>query len=249
MGSPWVPEIRMQSSLSAYSLIWPGWMRRPRRRIEIAEILRDLRGVVDRAADERDLAMVLVGEFHRDSDAVDGGREAGEEELLGRGAEDVVEARADGTLAGREAGPIDVGGVLQEAEDVLFAEVGEGLEVEGMAVGRGEIDLEVAGVEDDAGGGMDGERDAVDQRMRHADRHDAEGAKREAAAGEHLDEVGVVEEAVLVKFAFDIGEGELGTVDGNVELGEDPRQAADVVFVTVREDDAADHARGFQRDS
>jgi hypothetical protein len=95
-------------------------------------------------------------------------------------------------------------------------------------------------VDDDADGGVDGERDAVDQRVRDADGHDAEGAEGEAAAGEHLDELGVVEQAVLVELAFDVGEGELGAVDRDVELGEDPGQAADVVFVAVGEDDGAD---------
>jgi hypothetical protein len=113
-----------------------------------------------------------------------------------------------------------------------------------MAVGRGEIDFEVAGVEDDADGGVDGERDAVDQRVRDADGHDGERPKGEAAAGEDLDELGVVEEAVLFELAFDVGEGELGAVDGDVELGEDPGQAADVVFVAVGEDDGADLGRG-----
>ena len=125
-------------------------------------------------------------------------------------------------------------------EDALLAEVGEGLQVEGMAVGGGEIDLEVAGVEDDADGGVDGERDAVDQRMRDADGHDREDAEVEAAAGEDFDELGVVEQAMLFELAFDVGEGELGAVDGDVELGEDPGQAADVVLVAVGEDDAAD---------
>ena len=88
--------------------------------------------------------------------------------------EDFVEARADGAFAGRVAGAVDVGGVLQQAEDALLAEFGEGLQVEGLGVGRGEIDLEVAGVDDDADGSVDGERDAVDQRVRDADGHDGE---------------------------------------------------------------------------
>ena len=165
--------------------------------------------------------------------------------FFGRGGEDVVEARDDGFFAGREAGAVDVGGVLQEAEDALLAEVGEGLQVEGMAVGGAEVDLEVAGVEDDADGRVDGERDAVDQRVRDADGHDAEGAEGEAAAGEDFDELGVVEEAMLFELAFDVGERELGAVDGDVELGEDPGQAADVVLVAVGEDDAADRAARF----
>ncbi len=128
----------------------------------------------------------------------------------------------------------------RRAAAAVFAEVGEALEVEGLAVGWGKVDFEVAGVEDDADGRVDGEGDAVDERVRDADGHDREGPEGEALAGQHLDQVGVVEEAVFVEFALDEGEGEFGSVDGNVQLGEDPGQAADVVFMAVREQDGFD---------
>ena len=57
--------------------------------------------------------------------------------------------------------------------------------------------------------------------------------------GMHLDQLGVVEQPMLFELAFDVGERELGAVDRDVELGEDPRQAADVVLVAVRQDDGA----------
>jgi len=95
-------------------------------------------------------------------------------------------------------------------------------------------------LEDDADGGVDGERDAVDEGVRDADGEDGKDAEVEAAAGEDFDEFGVVEEAMLFELAFDVGEGELGAVDGDVEVGEDPGEAADVVLVAVGEDDAAD---------
>jgi hypothetical protein len=94
-------------------------------------------------------------------------------------------------------------------------------------------------VENDARRGVDGERNAINQRMRNADGHDAKGPECEAPAGEHLNEFGVVEEAVLVELAFDVSESELGAVDGYIELGENPGQAADVVLVTVGKDDGA----------
>ena len=71
------------------------------------------------------------------------------------------------------------------------------------------------------------------------------GAEGEAAAGEDLDQLGVVEQAMLFELALDQGEGELGAVDGDVELGEDPGQAADVVLVAVGEDDGADFIAVF----
>ena len=79
---------------------------------------------------------------------------------------------------------VDVGRVLEEGEHAAgFAELGEGLEVEGLAVRWGEVDFEVAGVQHDADGRVDGERDAIDERMRDADGHDREGPEGEALAG------------------------------------------------------------------
>ncbi len=44
---------------------------------------------------------------------------------------------------------------------------------------------------------------------------------------------------MLVEFVFDVGEGELGAPDGDVEFREHPGKAADVVLVAVGEDDSA----------
>ena len=111
------------------------------------------------------------------------------------------------------------------------------MEVEGLAVGRRQVNFEVAGVDDDADGGFDGEGDTVDKGVGDADGFDGECAEGEFAAGGNFDEFGVVEEGVFVELAFDVSESELGAVDRDVELGEDPRETADVVFVAVGEDD------------
>ena len=50
--------------------------------VDVAEVLRDLSGLHHGAADDGDLAAVLAGQFQGDADAVDGGGEAAEEELL-----------------------------------------------------------------------------------------------------------------------------------------------------------------------
>jgi hypothetical protein len=78
-------------------------------------------------------------------------------------SKDLVEARSDGALAGSVAVTLHVGGVLKEAEDALLAEFCEGMEVEGLAVWWGEVDLEVASVEHDPYGGVNGEGDTVNQ--------------------------------------------------------------------------------------
>ena len=94
---------------------------------------------------------------------------------------------------------------------------------------------------------MDRQRHAIHQRVRHADGHDREGSQREAIARNHLDQIGVVEQPMLFQLALDVGQGELSAVDGNVQLGEDPRQAADVVFMSVGQQDCADLAPVFSQ--
>ena len=52
-----------------------------------------------------------------------------------------------------------------------------------------------------------------------------------------LDQLGIVQQFVLFELAFDIGQRELGGVDRNIELAQDPGQPADMVFVAVRQND------------
>ncbi len=111
--------------------------------------------------------------------------------------------------------------------------------VERPPVGRRQVDLEVAGMQHDADRRVDRQSDAVHQRVGYTDGHDAERAQRKAAAGSDLDQLRVVQQAVLFELAFDIRQGELGAVDRHVQLGEDPRQATDVVLVAVGQHDPA----------
>ena len=150
------------------------------------------------------------------------------------------QARNDGAFAGRVAGALHVGRVLQQGQHAALAVLGKGVQVEGLVVERREIDLEVAGVDDDADRRIDGQRHAVHQRVGDADRLDGERADGELLLRRDLDELGFVEQLVLFELAFDIGQRELGGVDGNFELAEDPGQSADVVLVAVGEDDGAD---------
>ena len=45
---------------------------------------------------------------------------------------------------------------------------------------------------------------------------------------------------MLFELALDVGQGKLRGVDGHLELGKNPRQAADVILVAVGEDDGTD---------
>ena len=206
---------------------------------DVAEILGDLGGIVHGAAEERDFAAVLVGELDREIDAVNRRRKAGNEKPpLGVG-EYFVELSSYGALAGRVSLALDVGGILEQSQHAVLAVFGEGVQVEKFVVGGRGIDLEIAGVNDDAERRVDGERNAIDQAVRHLDGMNGERSGLEALVGTHLAQVGVVEQAVLVEFVFDVGQRELGAPDGDLEFREHPGKRADVVFVAVGQDDSA----------
>ena len=206
---------------------------------DVAEVFGNLGGIVHGAAEEGDFASVLVSELHREIDAVNRRREARDEKAAFGVGENFVELAADGALAGRVSLALDVGGILKQRQHAVLAVFGEGVQVEEFVVGGRGIDFEIAGVNDDAERRVDGERDAIDQAVRDLNGMNGEGSGLEALVGAHFAQVGVVEQAVLVEFVFDVGERELGAPDGDFEFGEHPGKRADVIFVAVSQDDAA----------
>ncbi len=109
------------------------------------------------------------------------------------------------------------------------------------------INLEVAGVNDDAKRGMHGERHGIHDGVRDLDGMNRERAELEALSRHHLVQLRVFQQAVLFQFVFHVGEGELGGIDGHVELGDQPWDAADVVFMPVGEQNAANLVAVFNQ--
>src|SRR5579872_1281289 len=162
-------------------------------KFDVAQVFGDLGRVIHGAADEGDLASVLMGELYGEVDAVNGTREARDEEATLGVGEDLVELAANGALTGRISLALDVGGILKQRQHALFAVFGEGVEIEKFVVGGGGIDFEIAGVNDDTERCVDGERNAINQAVRDLNRMDGEGSGFEALVGPHLTQVGVVE--------------------------------------------------------
>ncbi len=171
---------------------------------------------------------------------MNGRREATEEELLLRLRKDLVQTRAHSALRGRIAPAIHVRGVLQQAEHALLAQLGERVQVEGLAIRRGEVDLEVAGVHNQPDRRVDRQRHAVHQRVRHVDRQDRERPNRKAASRHNLDQVRIVKQTMLFELPFEQRERELRAINRHIQLGEYPGQSANVILVTVREHDRSD---------
>src|SRR3954468_12045215 len=113
------------------------------------------------------------------------------------------------------------------------------MQIEKSIVGGRGVHFEVAGMDQHPERSMDGECDAIHHAMRNLDRMNGERSQLESLARLDLVHLCVIEQAVFFQLALDERQRELGPVDGDVQLGEDPRQSANVIFVRVGEDDAA----------
>ena len=109
--------------------------QQPVGQIQVSEIQGDFRRLGHGAADQGYLASIFSGHFHRQLNAMDGRRKAGDEDAARTAREDLVELAPYGALARRVAGPLDVGRVLEEGQNALFAVFGEGVQIEQFAIG------------------------------------------------------------------------------------------------------------------
>ncbi len=189
--------------------------------------------------DEGDLASVGVGGVEhllhpvhvrgerRDDDAPLGARE------------DAVEDGTDLALVGGEAGDLGVGGVDHEQVDALLPQPRERAQVGDPAVQRQLVHLEVAGVQDGAGGGADGDGQRVRDGVVDGDELALERAEPLGLAladGERQRG-----DPVLLELGLDQGQRELRAEQRDVGL--EPQQVghrADVVLVAVGEHDRLD---------
>ena len=144
-------------------------------------------------------------------------------------------------LARRAAGRVDARGVGEEEADALATERAEPLLVGDLPVRRGRVELEIAGVQHEPGGRVDGERGRVGDRVRDPHRLDVEGPDAVARPGARDPEVELARlVAVLVQPLARELERVRGAPDGHVAPIEQVGQAPDVVLVPVGEHHAAD---------
>ena len=103
---------------------------------------------------------------------------------------------------------------------------------ETVVSGRG-IDLEVAGVNQSAQRRVDGQCHAIHQAVGHMDGIDGERADLEAFARLDLVEHRIVQQPMLFQLAFHVSQCEFGAIHRHVQLGKQPGQRSDVVFVAM----------------
>ena len=144
---------------------------------------------------------------------------------------------ADGLLRAGVPVLLGVGGVAQQQADAIAgADAADAAQVGQSTVDRCEIDLEVARVQDRALRGVERRGEAVGHRVRDRQELAVEGAELPSLVVLHDDELGVLEDTVLLDAAPGQAEGELRADDRELELLQCVGQRPDVVFVTVGED-------------
>ena len=161
---------------SAHWSISRGGTQHPLRDVDVPEAAADVDVLAHRAADQRDLAAVLLGRVHDLLDAVDVRREAGDDDAALAAREHAVQVRADDRLALRDARAVDVRRVAAQQQQALAAELGQPRHVGRRAADRRLVELVVAGEEDGAERRLERDAARVRDRVRQVDALDLERA-------------------------------------------------------------------------
>ena len=219
----------------------PGLDQQPVGGVRDPEVRGDVEVLPHRTADEGDLATELVGGVDDLLDAMDVRGEAGDDDPPVRPRERLQQRGPDARLRRRDSRPVGVRRVAAEAQQALGAERRQAGEVGGVAVDRRLVELVIAGQQDRAELRVDRHRTRVRDRMRHVDHLDPEvpglldRARLQVAQGH-------VAQLVLLQLRADHADRQPAAVDRrwDADLAKHVRQGADVILVTVREDDRVD---------
>ena len=210
--------------------------------VQVAEPLGDLRICDHAAADERHLAVELRGQVDEDLHSVQARRERAHDQLALGAGEELLEGVDDLALGTGEPAPIDVRAVAEQRQHALGSQLREAGQVEGFAVERRLIDLEVAGMDDDALRRVDGHRHAIGHAVRHADELDPERADGHDVARLDRHQARSMRHPVLVELGLDERQRQRRAVERAVDEGQHVGDRADVVFVAMRQYESLDLA-------
>ena len=165
--------------------------------------------------------------------------EAGHDDPLLRGPEDLGQHGRDLPLAGHDAGNLGIGGIRHQQVNALGANPREPAKIGQPAVERQLVHLEVAGVQDHPGAGADTDRERIGDGVIDREKFKVKGPERIPGACCHL--LGDWRDAVLSELATDEAKRQLRADQRDVlALAEEVRHPADVVLVRMREDDRLD---------
>ena len=206
--------------------------------LDIAQVGGDLHDVLHGPAGDGHLPAAGGRGVQHLLDAVDVAGEGGDDDALVTAGELPREGVAHGALAHGVAGALHVGGVGQQSQNALLAQLAEAGQVDDLCVDGGGVDLEVAGVDHGAHPGVDGEGHRVGDGVVHVDELHLELAGPDGHAGLHGDQLGGADQTVLLELQLDEPGGEPGAVDRDIDLLENIWDGADVVLMAVGDEQA-----------
>ena len=167
--------------------------------VHISQLGGHLHGVLHGAAGDRHLAAVPGRHVDDLLDAVHIGGEGGDDDALLAAAEQGVKGVAHAALALGKAGALHVGGVGQQGQHALLAQLPQAAQIHHAALDGGGVDLEVAGVHHRAHTALDGEAHRVGDGVVGVDELHGELARPDHLARLAGDELGLVQQAVLLQ--------------------------------------------------
>ena len=206
--------------------------------VEIAAFARDRNDALHRATHHQHLPSGGQPRFRRRAQPRYIGSEGGDDDAALRFADKLMQGAGDVGLGRAFALAHDIGGIADHRQHALVAERAQTRLVGGRADARRQINLPIAGMDDEAGRGADGERRALGDRMGDGDELDLERPEFDPAAdGDDLDRdfrcAGFAQPPRLGK-----PRREARHIDGDADARPKFGQRADVVLVRVSDDDA-----------
>ena len=167
-------------------------------------------------------------------DARDLGGEGGDDHAPGRGQQDLRERVAHDRFGRRRAGPVGVGRVAAEQAHAVVPVGGEPAQVRRLAHHRRVVDLEIAGMDDQAGRRVERDPEGVGDRVGHGEELDRD--LPEVVAALRVDRgLRCVEQPGLVELGLDQPLRERRAVDRRRQRGQQEAERADVILVPVRD--------------
>src|SRR6267142_1514732 len=201
--------------------------------------VRNLDVIDHAAADEGNFAIYARSNVNDLLNSVNGGSEARENYAPRRRAAQLFDARNDRAFRRREARTLHVRGIAEEREHAFVAVLCERVKVKRRAADGRLVNLEIARVNDYAERRADRQRNAVHRAVRHGNKFNLERANLHEPAGNHFAQRGGFQQSRFIQAFFHQRQREPRPIHGNIEVAQNIRQRADVIFMAVRQHDRA----------
>ena len=165
--------------------------------------------------------------------------EGGNDDALAlRLREEVAECGTHAPFGHGEARTLRVGALREQRKNAPVAELAEPCKVDDAALNRGVVDLEVAGMDNDAGRCVYSEAAGIRYRVVHTDKLHRHAAELHGLPRLNHIKPALGEYAVLLQLALYKSEGERSSVHRHVDSFEQIRKASDMILMSVGKDNS-----------